>query len=434
MKRLLIVSPHFPPVNAPDAQRVVSALPHLRALGWDAVVLCVAPGRVDAPCDEAAAAQLPSDIRVVRCGAWPLALTRPFGLRTLSRRAYGSLDRAGRKLIAEFQPDLVFFTTTQNGLVALGPIWKAAFGVPFAVDIQDPWVTPYYDRPGAPKPPGGWKYALAKRRNARLEARVFPEAAGIVSVAANYLRDLAGRHPALANTPQITLPFGIDEAAFARARVEARPTFVREPGKIHLVGVGAVGPIMAGATHALCRQLQRLSEAEPGLAARIRFHFIGTSYAPPESALPSVIPIAQDHGVEEFFSEKTDRIPWREAQANMAAADGLVVLTSDDPGYTPSKLAGCFLAGKPALIVTRPDTAAAKIGEALGLGLRLGTSDDTPNALSDYLNDLVAKTPTWPARRRLDLFQAEHTAAARTRALTDFFNTFIAGKPRIASP
>jgi hypothetical protein len=42
-RHVLIVSPHFPPTNAPDMQRVRMSLPHFHKFGWRASVLAVAP-------------------------------------------------------------------------------------------------------------------------------------------------------------------------------------------------------------------------------------------------------------------------------------------------------------------------------------------------------------------------------------------------------
>lgn len=421
MKRLLIVSPHFPPVNAPDAQRVLGALPHLRSLGWETRVLCVDPRDIDLPADSGSVADLPADVRIERCRAWPLALTRPLGLRTLGRRAFGSLQRAGLRIIAGWKPDLVYFSTTQNRLVAVGPRWKRATGVPFIVDVQDPWVTDFYDRPGAPRPPGGWKYALSRRQNAGLEREVFPAADGVTAVSPAYLDDLDSRHPAFARVPRLALPFGIDTAAFARAVATAPVPFRREPGKIHLVSLGAVGPIMHAAVTALCARLHGLRVQNPALAGRLRIHFIGTSYAPGSAAVPSVLPIARAHQVDDLIDEIPSRVPWREAQAGMAAADALVVLTSTDPAYTPSKLAGCFLARRPVLLIAPPESASARLAEELGLGVRMDIDGGPPGALPDFLSDLLAPAPVWPSRRREDHFARHHTAAARTRRLADFF-------------
>ena len=41
MKNVLIISPHFPPVNAPDMQRVRMALPYLKENDWNPIVVAV---------------------------------------------------------------------------------------------------------------------------------------------------------------------------------------------------------------------------------------------------------------------------------------------------------------------------------------------------------------------------------------------------------
>lgn len=424
MKRLLIVSPHFPPVNAPDAQRVLGALPHLRSLGWEARVLCIDPRDIDLPSTTDSNSRVPADVQVNRCRARPSAFNRLLGMRTLGPRAAGPLLKAGSRIITDWKPDLVFFSTTQNAVVAAGPRWKRDHGVPFVVDVQDPWVTDYYDRPGSPKPPGGWKYAWSRRRNARLESQVFNAADGIVSVTADYLRDMAARHPRLKTTPQLSLPFGIDVAAFNEAIAHAPAPFSRDPGKIHLVSIGAVGPIMQSAVQTLFAQVRALRQNHPGLADRLRLHFIGTSYASADASVPSVMPIAREHDLDDLVVETTARVPWREAQAGMAAADGLILLTSDDPAYTPSKLAACFLARRPVLYVTNPDSATARLGASLGLGSLLDIARPDPDTLSAFIGDLTSLRPRWPENRKEDQFH-HHTAEARTRELAVFFDLVL---------
>ncbi len=87
MKNLLIVSPHFPPINAADHQRVRMALPWLREFGWEATVLAVEPEYVEGVRDECLVKTLPADIRVVRTGALSAKWTRWFGVGSLAYRA-----------------------------------------------------------------------------------------------------------------------------------------------------------------------------------------------------------------------------------------------------------------------------------------------------------------------------------------------------------
>ena len=65
-RRVLIVSPHFPPTNAPDMQRVRMSLPHFREFGWDPHVLTVGDAG-DTPVDPLLSATVPADVEVGAC-------------------------------------------------------------------------------------------------------------------------------------------------------------------------------------------------------------------------------------------------------------------------------------------------------------------------------------------------------------------------------
>src|SRR5271157_1900814 len=110
--RVLIVSPHFPPVNAPDHQRVRMSLPHLGEFGWEAHVLAVDPRFVEAGADPDLVATLPPATPVTRVGALPAGLTRRLGLGNLGLRAFWTLRGAGNRLLREGRFDLVYFSTT----------------------------------------------------------------------------------------------------------------------------------------------------------------------------------------------------------------------------------------------------------------------------------------------------------------------------------
>ncbi|MBX3749539.1 MAG: glycosyltransferase [Opitutaceae bacterium] len=417
--RLLIVSPHFPPTNAPDMQRARTALPWLLARGWSVAVLAVDPRDVAAPTDDALLASVPAGVRVERVRAWPLALTRHLGLRTLGLRAIGGLARGGDALIRDFQPDIVFFTTTQFVLTSLGRRWKRRHGVPFVVDLQDPWVTDYYAQPGAPRPPGGWKYRIAHTLAKHLEPRSFRPAAGFVSVSAAYLANLHARYAWFAQRPQAVIPFGADAKETVSGRT-SQPAFTREPGRLHLVSVGAVGPIMQPAIRALLTAVRGLVDRDQSWASRLRLHFVGTSYAAAEQSRPSVQPLATELGLGDLVEESPARVPWAVAQATLRAADGLVIPTSDDPGYTPSKLAGTFLAERPVLLVARAGTPAALTSAELGLARLLDPTQRDDGALAAFLLEIADPREPWRTTRRADVFENVHSARARTGQLADF--------------
>ncbi len=69
-RRVLIVSPHFPPVNAPDHQRVRMSLPYLYENGWEAHVLAVDPRFVAGFLD-------PYLLQTIPAHTSPLPVSRP---------------------------------------------------------------------------------------------------------------------------------------------------------------------------------------------------------------------------------------------------------------------------------------------------------------------------------------------------------------------
>jgi hypothetical protein len=109
MKRILIVSPHFPPVNAPDHQRVRLSLPYFKDHDWEPVVLAVDPARVEGQLDPLLADTIPSGIEVHRCGAWRTGWTRRVGLGNLGYRAWFQLNATGARLLRQRRFDLVYF-------------------------------------------------------------------------------------------------------------------------------------------------------------------------------------------------------------------------------------------------------------------------------------------------------------------------------------
>src|ERR1700677_3580293 len=161
-RRVLIVSPHFPPINAPDHQRVRMSLPYLRENGWEAHVLAVDPRFVEGAWDPDLLRTIATDVPVTRAGAVPLRMTRWLGLGRLGLRAFGPLNRMGSRLLCQRAFDLVYFSTTVFPTMSLGPRCKRLFGVPYVLDLQDPWLGDYYDRTGVIPPGGWWKYRFSQ--------------------------------------------------------------------------------------------------------------------------------------------------------------------------------------------------------------------------------------------------------------------------------
>jgi hypothetical protein len=196
------------------------------------------------------------------------------------------------------------------------------------------------------------------------------EAARVISVSPQYPTALRDRYPDLSTEHFVVLPFGASErdAEFVRARSIRHSIFDPADGLVHWTYLGRGGTDMALALRALLLALARLREAEPR-ANQLRLHFVGTSYAARGLGVPSVAPLAREAGVADLVEEHTDRIPYLEGLALLQASDAVLVIGSDDPGYSASKVYPFILAGRPLLAVVHSAGLAGEVVQKCKAGM-----------------------------------------------------------------
>ena len=345
-RTVLIVSPHFPPINAPDMHRVRMGLPYFSEFGWDPVVLAVRPEYIEGVVEPLLLETLPPGLAVSRVAALPVRFARLLGVGNLGLRAMPFLHRAGRSLLRSKRIDLVYFSTTMFATMALGRLWKQEFGVPFVLDMQDPWVNEYVERSPEAQPP---KYWLMRHVHRILERWTMARADGLIAVSGDYIEALRRRYPKLMSLPAKTLPFGAAERDFEVARMHAQANRFFQPnnGELHGVYVGRGGHDMAPALRVVLGALRQGLEQNPDLFSRVRLHFIGTDYAPDRRSTKTVEPIARELGVGAHVQEHPRRIPYFGALQLLLDADFLVAIGSDDAQYSASKIYPYILARKP---------------------------------------------------------------------------------------
>lgn len=356
LPRLLIVSPHFPPVNAPDMQRVRMSLPHFVALGWEVTVLAGDDDHPQAPVEPELLATVPAEVRVVPVKPWSRRWTARFGVNNLGLRIALPLYRAGRRLLRKERFDVVYFSTTQFATLPLGRLWRAEFGAPYVIDLQDPWVSDYYKRTGN-RPPGGWKYVFARAQAALLEGWTLRRCAHVISVSPDYLTALQGRHAWFGATQGTTVTFGAPEADFAllARRRGTLPSLLPAVAGPRLAYAGRLGPDMAPALDLLFAAVAALRH---GGGPVFRLYFFGTSYAAAGAGQSSTAALAARHGIADLVVEHTARIPYLDALRLVLETDIALILGSDETAYSPSKI-------YPTLLAERPTLALAPAGSVL---------------------------------------------------------------------
>ncbi len=400
----------------------------MREAGWEPTILTVDDNYVEAySIDNLLLQTFPQDIRVYKVPALKASITRKFGLGSLSLRAFFSMRKKGDELLRTQTFDLIYFSTTAFHVMALGPRWKRKFGVPFILDIQDPWYNTFYFDHALKKKTV--KAKMYHQLDKQLEARTMPFADGIISVSPGY-RDLyLKRYPGLSYDNFRVIPFGCAVMDFSIAEKNINnSSVVFSPDEMNAVYIGRGGQDMAFASEVIFDALKLGLEREPENFKKLRLWFIGTSYAQAGKGQKTFEPIALEKGIAGSITEISDRLPYFEALYLLSKADMLFVPGSTDPTYTASKIYPYIYLDKPMLSVFHEKSSVCDIIRHTSKSKVVPFDDDRSEAkttamaeesftyLSCVLNHKVQNSS-------LDLkaFE-EYTAEAMSQKQTDFFN------------
>jgi glycosyltransferase involved in cell wall biosynthesis len=352
MRRLLMVSPHFPPDSSAGTHRVRLLAPYLEELGWRPTVLTVNEEDYEGRLDPELAGLVPPSVDVVRSRAIPAPLTRRLGVGDLGLRALPGLWRDARRLHAASAFDALFITIYPTYPALLGPMMKRRFGLPFVLDYQDPWVgawgrTVGGGAGGAVDRKSRWSRALADR----LERRVLRVADGVTAVSTRTYEDAFARTGVPAPRAVAEIPIGWDSGDIEAVRNRsAHPVLIPGDGRLNICYTGTLLPMGVAPLRAVLAAARAVIDCEPAFADRIRFHFFGTSNQTTDQTA-RVLPHARDLGLEHIVHEHPARLDYLDALDVLRQADALLLLGSSEAHYTPSKVFPLLLADRPIVAV-----------------------------------------------------------------------------------
>jgi hypothetical protein len=296
------------------------------------------------------------------------------------------------------------------------------------LDFQDPWVSAW----GAAQPALS-KAGLAHWLAVALEPRALRGADFITSVSEGQNAEMVMRCPWLEMEKTAAIPIGgdLDDFAALRDAPATHELLDDESDRLHLTYVGTFLPRAGSLVRTLFRAFARLRATEPSLAARIRMNFVGTSNQPNDISTFRVRPLAEVEGVGDVVREIPQRLPYLRALAWLARSRGLLLIGSDEPHYTASKIYPALMSGTPFVSLFHRASSAHAIVSRAGRGhaFAFETSDDLAALevpLADALHMLaiapgsfgIADPTAW----------APYEAKAVTQRFADIFDSLAALK------
>jgi hypothetical protein len=401
------------------------SLPYFKMFGWEAEVVTVDEKYSEMVKDDLLNQRVPSEIKIHRVKAFKKSWTSKFGLGSIALRSLWFYRQKVNALLKKEKYDLIYFSTTQFPVCILGSYWKKKFNIPYVIDMQDPWHSEYYkDKPKEQQPA---KYWFSYRLNKYLEPVAMKRVDGLISVSENYIANLKTRYPEIKGVPEAMVTFGTFEPDLKIAADNQHQfTSILQPGFKNVVYVGRGGTDMHKAIKPIFEAFKEGLTNQPELFDKIKFYFIGTSYAPKGEGVPTILPLAKLCGVDNNVVEVTNRISYYHSLATLQQADALFIPGSDDPQYTASKIYPYLLMQKPLLAVFNKSSNAVEILNKCTENAIVLTFDKENTGLTDNLYQILTQCANgvFNSIKLLKKFE-EYSAKNLTGKQVELFNLAI---------
>jgi glycosyltransferase involved in cell wall biosynthesis len=362
-RRVLIVAPYFPPSTVAGVHRVRHLAKHLPAAGWQPTVLCVDEAFHTERLDRALADLVPATIDLVKVPALPATRMRYFGIGDIGIRAYPYLSRALQRIVPARGIDVVMITGSPFYPFLLAGQVKRQLKLPIVLDFQDPWVSKW----GATRSP--LTKAWAAHQVARwLEPVAVDNADFVTSVSERQNNEFAARYPTFQHDRLAAIPIGgdADDYSYLRAHPLAEREVIMQRDAINISYVGTMLPRSEPLVRTVFSAVAKLAASGEQWVRRLRLNFVGTSNQPNGFGAFRIMSIAERYGISDLVRETPQRVPYLQALDLLANSHALILIGSDEPHYTASKIYPALLSGRPILAIYHQASSAYEILQRSG--------------------------------------------------------------------
>lgn len=355
---------------------------HLPAFGWEPIVLMVDEKYYEEKLDWNLVKILPPTLKVEKATAF--GITKPRIIGDIGIRGFWQLLKKARQIIEQGGVDFLYIPIPSFYVSLLGRILHRQTGVPYGIDYIDPWVHKF---PGSDRLFS--RHWFSTKVASLLEPIAIKKASLITGVAKGYYEEVLKRNPAVAeNVVSGAMPYGGEQADHdAVSRINMQPyLFDKKQGKTQLVYAGAMLPKAYQPLKAIFKAIA----ANKLLFEKLEIHFIGTGKTPTDPNGFNIKSLAEDANLwQTVVFEYPQRIPYLDVLVHLDTADGVFVLGSTEPHYTPSKLYQAVLSQKPVLAVLHQESTAVDVLQRSGAGVALTMAGENDmNSVEERFPDL----------------------------------------------
>ena len=359
MKRVAIVTSHFPPSNLAAVHRSRLWAMHLPEFGWKPVIVTCHHWYYEERRDNSLLELLPKWLKVVRVRAFktkPLRLVGDTGVRS-----FYWIYKALCELVESSKIDFLLITIPSNFLAPVGMLIKAKYGIRYGIDYIDPWV---HDWPGSEK--FATKHWFSRRLSEVLEPVSVESADLITGINHHYYSAMLDRNPAVKSSAKTSsMPYGISRSDFTLALKRRDSNIVSEyrrrvgyPNIKIWVYAGAFLPKSADVYSVIFEAMALLKSQNRLPREGLKLFFIGTGRSPNDPNSHQVLPLAKAFEIQDLVLEHPHRMDYADVLSCLIEADGIMIIGSYEKHYSPSKTHQALISGRPVWAALHQDSTA----------------------------------------------------------------------------
>lgn len=401
MKRVLLISYVFPPIQSAESTMALNSSKYLSELGWSTTVLCAEGSKKDSK-DFSFLSEIPDDLSIYRTYSLEhLVLDVLSLLKFLPDSKIGWMPFAlkkGKNILHKEKIDVIVSRSAPitSHIVALK--LKSVAKVPWIACFSDPWTqNPYTYYPSK----------FLKKRDEHLEKKVVSTADRIVFTSKYAKIQFLEKYKVIPDDAVMVIPNSCDPSEISRTEMGKKSKFsITHAGNFY--GVRSPEPIL--------KALKLLKEEE-SINGKIEIDLIGY--------IGNFKHLISKYGLNDVI-HVINTMPRRDVFSRLFNSDVLLLINApaigDKPSvFLPSKLVEYFFIGKPILAIT-PEGASADAVRATKTGVVVSPDDieGIKNALRGlynmYLNSNFKLNPDWD---EINKYSAERCSELLVKAMEE---------------
>jgi hypothetical protein len=429
MKNLLIIYPHWHPVNLAGVHRPRLAGNFMKEFGWQPIVLTVEQKYYEEKPDPDFERTFSQDFEVHRAGAFPI--TKPRIVGDIGLRAFFHLYQGAKNIIKSGSIDFIWIPIPSFYSALLGRLLYRQTKVAYGIDYIDPWVRDITGR-------NDWRHKLSNWLARILEPIAVKRAALITGVSYEYYKPvlernfryrklLAVKEGSVQQLNQSTdlpinrsddpplyhidFPYGFDPKDHQIKLENIQYPWSKENKVKPWIYAGAFLPnssLLLKLFFEVIGEMRRSGKWDE----QIRLYFIGTGGYQGKK----IAEYANDNGIDDIVNEDRSRNPYLYVLNFLSAADTVMVLGSTEKHYTASKVYQALLSERPVWAVFHLQSSAVKVMEECQADQFLVrykermSEEDIKESIRQKLIERLKRDQWNPDLRALDKYSARESA------------------------